>query len=473
MKRLRLCTQVVLTAMLCACSISLQGQTPEVHDLKVVDGQLTFSATFPTSPNDSTASNRLPDADFSLGVLNERPIPLNGTPNATQDTQKVSGPLPAGVFPGKQLLTIFYEGDSIAEDIYPVQSQLTGPGQQPLIVSMSPRGTSPGRVVTIEGKGFGDNINDIYIWFTTPEDTQLPRLFNSVINPAEVTYLTTPDVNGLQQLKFIVAGENSAGDMLRDSSASWLESELRLRVVVKGQPSANTMVLSIVASNYRTKLILMVLAIFVAFVLLIWFFYRWFRRHGSTNPLNLKSLVVDQTTNRLSLAKVQALAWTIVLAISYTYFILMTFLILDQSIIPDFDASLLILMGITTSGLLIARSQDKSTQQKAASVGTLDVAVSPSVWDLISENGTINLASLQLLLFTVIGIGVFIVYMTSPDLVETGLPTLPNTLLALMGVSQGGYITGKAVEGGSADPTVTTAAVPPVDPPKPENPPTT
>jgi|GEM_PF-5266674 len=452
MKQLTTNGWFVVMLVLCIFSLQAKAQKPTIHNFEVLNGRISFDATATNNPNDSTQGTNLPLDEFSLGVLNERPIPLEAVPNVAKDTQKVSGILPAGVFPGKRLFTIFYQGDSLTEDIYPVESQLTGPGQQPIIESITPHGTSPGKMVTIEGKGFGDNLNDIYIWFTTPDDTQLPMNFSQVINPATVTYLTTPDANGLQQLKFIVAGETSAGKLLQESPQNWLETELRMRVVVKGQPSANSEILSIVASSYRTKLILMVLGIFIGFSLLIWVLYKYYRRRGSKNPLNLRSLVVDQTTNRLSLAKVQALAWTTVLAISYTYYILMTFLILDQSVIPDFDASLLVLMGISTSGLLIARSQDKSSQQKMEAAGTLTTVDSPSVWDLVSENGTINLASLQLVVFTAIGIGVYIVYMTSPDLVETGLPTMPDTLLALMGISQGGYITGKSVEGGSAEP---------------------
>lgn len=431
---------------LCLIFFQSSAQTPIVHNFRVEEGQVSFDATLSSIPNDTTPA-KLPLDEFFLGVSHERPIPMEAYPNSTGDTLKVTTLVPAGVFPGKRMFAVLYQFDTAFIDIVTVPNPLTGTGQQPIIEDISPRGTSPGRVVTIEGRGFGDNLDDIYIWFTTSIDTALPKDLGHIINPTAPTFLTSPDANGLQQLKFILPGENSVGDDLAVEPTSWLEYELRMRVVVKGQPSANSEILSIVTGNYRTILLLIVLGIFAAVVLGIWGLSIYLRRRGVKGSIGLRYLVIDQTTNRISLAKCQALAWTIVLVISYSYYVLMVYTILDKSVIPDFDPSLLVLMGITTTGMLVARTQDKSKQTKAEEAGRLDVAENPSLYDLISENGTINLASLQLVAFTIVGIGIYIVYMTSPNLVETGLPTMPDTLLALMGISQGGYITGKSVEG--------------------------
>lgn len=442
---------------LCLIFFQTNAQTPVIHNFSAEGGQVTFDATLSSMPND-TSPAKLPLDEFFLGVSHERPIPMEANPNSTGDTLKVTSPIPAGVFPGKRMFAVLYQFDTVFIDIVSVPNPLTGTGQQPIIEDISPRGTSPGRVVTIQGRGFGDNLDDIYIWFTTSIDTALPPDLSHIINPTAPTFLTSPDANGIQQLKFILPGENSVGDDLQVEPTSWLEYELRMRVVVKGQPSANTEILSIVTANYRTILLVFVLAIFAAIVLGIWGISIYLNRRGFKGSIGLRYLVIDQTTNQLSLAKCQALAWTIVLVISYSYYVLMVYMILDKSVIPDFDPSLLILMGITTSGMLVARTQDKNKQTKAEEAGNLNVAANPSLWDLISENGTINLASLQLVAFTIVGIGIYIVYMTSPNLVETGLPTMPDTLLALMGISQGGYITGKSVEGSGASNAETTKA---------------
>lgn len=372
---------------------------------------------------------------------------MSSSPNPTKDTLKVFSRIPHGVFPGERTFKILYQTDTVASITFKVPNPLSGVSEQPIIESISPQGTAPGRMVTIRGRGFGDNLDDIYIWFTSNRDNDLPTSLAHVINPTDPTYLTSPDVNGVQELKFILPGEDRVDGDDPSFKQSWLEYELRMRVVVKGQPSANSEILSIVTNNYRTILLLLVLGIFTGIVGGIWALSIYLKRRGFKGGPSLRYLVIDQTTNRLSLAKCQALAWTIVLVISYSYYVLMTYMILDKSVIPDFDASLLVLMGITTSGLLIARSQDKTKQNKAAEAGKLDVAKNPSLWDLVMEGGSINLASLQLVMFTIVGIGIYIVYMTSPNLVETGLPTMPDTLLALMGISQGGYVTGKAVEG--------------------------
>ena len=173
----------------------------------------------------------------------------------------------------------------------------------------------------------------------------------------------------------------------------------------------------------------------------------------------LIDLMTNAETNRLSLAKAQALAWTIVLVISYTYYVIMVFLILDNSVIPDFDSSLLILLGISTGGMLVARGQDRN-------MGATEYtkrADKPRVSDLLMEGGAVSLARLQLVAFTIVALGIFIVYMTSPDIVSTGLPTMPTTLLALMGVSQGGYLASKTVEPGEAEIENTATETPPVN----------
>jgi hypothetical protein len=444
-----------LLVFLIAGNLSLLGQDntnpappnpPEITNFQVSDGCVKFTAySMSPPPFDSghvhSQAQTIPGLNelaYSLAIFPGPLRPIYGKFSPNDDSLLFMFKLPPGIFPGLNRFIVTYGKDTIFNEHMQVMSNNSAAGQQPLIESITPRGTRPGRSITLKGQNFGDDLNNIYIWYTNKNDLPL----NYSLEPGTPTYLTSPDASGVQTLRFSVPDQTEWDqniDNIRDSDL--LEHELRIRVVVKGQPSANGVTVSIVKPYFRARILLFLGIIIAFFVLLVWFLVWRMRKRGKPIHLTFKSLIVDPASNRYSLARIQALAWTLMLVISYTYFVVMTFLILDQSVIPDFDPSLLILMGISTGGLLIAGTQDRAKPDAMVAK-----AAAPSLSDLIMENGRVSMASLQLLLFTMVGLGIYMVYMSSPDLVETGLPTMPDTLLALMGISQGGYLTGKAVE---------------------------
>ncbi len=155
----------------------------------------------------------------------------------------------------------------------------------------------------------------------------------------------------------------------------------------------------------------------------------------------LRTLFIDKKTNTYSLSKCQAFAWTIVLIGSYFYLAIGTGLILGKGEIPDFNLSLLGMMGISYGGMLIARGSSIRNPKK-------DLTETPrQLSDLISEGGEISLPRLQLLGFTITAIIIYLYYLTSANLFVNGLPDFPSTLLGLLGISQGGYIGGKVAGG--------------------------
>lgn len=437
-------------------SVSIWGQdnTPEpgppelprINSFQVADGCVKFT-TYPATPvvldsgyayNLTNVIPGLNEFPYTLSIYPDPPNEIFGKLAEKEDSLKFLFKLPPGIFPGLNRFIVAYGSDTIFDQHIQVKSNNSLAGQQPLIESLTPRGTRPGRSITVTGQNFGDDLNNIYIWYTDKNDNPI----GAAMEPGFPTYLTSPDQNGVQTLRFSVPDERAWErnvDIIND--ADLLEHELRIRVVVRGQPSANAMTVSIVKPYFRTRILLFLAGIAAFFIFLIWLWIRWRKKRGKEIHLTFKNLIVDPVSGRYSLARIQALAWTCMLVFSYSYFVVMTFLILDQSVIPDFDASLLILMGISTSGLLIAGTQDRAKPESM--VVKTD---NPSLADLIMENGRVSMASIQLLLFTIVGLGIYTVYMSSPDLVETGLPTMPDTLLALMGISQGGYLTGKAVE---------------------------
>lgn len=211
-------------------------------------------------------------------------------------------------------------------------------------------------------------------------------------------------------------------------------------VFVNGQPSATTRVINLVNSNYQTLIFFMTVGIFcmigLGFVFLI-------RGRKGDNPRPWYFLILDGT-NHISLPKLQVLAWTFLLAFGYTYYALMRWLVMGDGSIPDFPGSLLVLLGVTSGGALISMSQNNSDKN-------LEWTKTPNIKDIIYEGGQLSLSKLQLILFTIISMTLYITYLADQQLVFLGMPEVPTNLLLLMGISQGGAIAGKSVESTEAN----------------------
>jgi len=93
-------------------------------------------------------------------------------------------------------------------------------------------------------------------------------------------------------------------------------------------------------------------------------------------------------------------------------------------------------MSISYAGFIASHFLNKKNPKNAIS------DTPPALSDLFMENGVIDITRLQLLLFTVVAV---IVYLYNLYLSNTlnGLPDIPATLHGLLMSSQGGYIGGK------------------------------
>ncbi|MFZ5812722.1 MAG: hypothetical protein ACOY4F_11810 [Thermodesulfobacteriota bacterium] len=148
-------------------------------------------------------------------------------------------------------------------------------------------------------------------------------------------------------------------------------------------------------------------------------------------------LLSDKNTNTYSLSKLQALLWTVVVVWSYVFLALGKGVLTGEAAIPNFNASLLGLLGISYGGLITAKGLGNTHPKN-------DLAVTQQkLSDFFSENNEISLTRLQLFVFTLVGVGIYIFYSFTPDFFDTGLPDIPTTLNGLFLVSQGGYIGGK------------------------------
>jgi len=153
-----------------------------------------------------------------------------------------------------------------------------------------------------------------------------------------------------------------------------------------------------------------------------------------------------------TLSKFQFLLWTIVIA--FTFFSITTIIVIgtDYSteqdyFIKDVPENLLAMMGISVAVPIVASSKTRRTkkikkQDDSRSFGAM----------FLNLQGNLDLARLQMFLWTIIGISIYLHTVFDEILTVTSsgelfLPDVSPTLLILMGLSQGAYLGSKFVGG--------------------------
>lgn len=136
-----------------------------------------------------------------------------------------------------------------------------------------------------------------------------------------------------------------------------------------------------------------------------------------------------------SLSKTQLLLWTMIVVGSYIYIWIIT---LD---LPTIDGSVLILLGISVGTSTISRGLDNSNFQKPGA-STIFVPSKGIIYDVLSDDQGLSVHRLQNVLFTVVIMCVFVANVLS----YLQMPAIDSTLLALMGISSAGYLSGKPME---------------------------
>ncbi len=293
-------------------------------------------------------------------------------------------------------------------------------GEQPEITRIEPLGGKVGDTITIYGKNFGGDRKKIKIQFIDPETNKQKE-----IKPIEPVFLAKVPDKQEYVLRFMTEDRR-----LLDNY--WLKRSVPINIIVNDQPS-NYMTFTLVTVNWEYKiafftiLLLIVLLIFQAFAI---------------KKINfLESVILDHRTNTYSLSKCQAFVWTFVLIGSYFYLAVGKSLIFGKGAIPDFNPSLLVLMGISYGGSLAAEQINRFFPKKDLTPPP------PRLINLISEGGEISLPRLQLVGFTITAIIIYLYNLSGADFLSKGLPDIPPTLLGLLGISQGGYLGGKLVSG--------------------------
>ncbi len=300
----------------------------------------------------------------------------------------------------------------------------------PILDKLEPIGGREGDTLTIVGKNFGNNTSNITITLMKKENK---NRFVNILDDLQPSYVYPPNATEHQKLEFVIPIDKGIECNLTGRNFLYNKGKLLVKVNVQ---KSNELELRFVRINWRRWAAL--IALIPVVILLLPLFVMAVK---VKNRDFLKTLFMDKKTNTYSLSKCQAFAWTIVLIYSYFYLAIGTGLILGKGTIPDFNSSLLGMMGISYGGLLIARGS-------SARIPKNDLKETPlRLSDLFSEGGEISLPRLQLVGFTITAIIIYLYYLTSANLFVNGLPDIPSTLLGLLGISQGGYIGGKVAGG--------------------------
>lgn len=311
--------------------------------------------------------------------------------------------------------------------LYNLPDRMEAAGKQPLILKITPNGGVPGETITILGKNFQNNMDHMFIQIIS-EDQDDYEYGDKELVTIQPFFLSPPDEKQVQELKFTIPTESTGSYKFYEKL---IGKNVKMKLLSNYRPST-TETLVILKPYWKWVGGILTIIVTMLFILSISFLLKKFNF--------THEILLDPKTNSYSLANFQSFAWTIVFLGSYFYVAISAGIILNTSELPDFNFSLIGLMGISYGGLLTSSYLDK---RKTEITFYKD---KPELKDLISDpNGGIDLSRLQLLGFTLITIIVYIFYLFKANVLN-GLPGIPETLHTMLLTSQGGFLGNKAIE---------------------------
>lgn len=315
--------------------------------------------------------------------------------------------------------------------LYTIPDRNENAGEQPLITEITPNAGVIGETITIRGRNFQDNLDNIYIYIIDEEQDPEYEYGDREKYTILPFYLSPKNEKEFQEVKFTIPSYDlkSEYDKYRLHEKIY-GKKLSIKLMANYRPSTTE---NLVLLKSYWKWIAGGFSIFVtaSFMLSIAFVLKKFNF--------THEILLDAKSNTYSLSNFQSFAWTIVFIGSYFYVAICSGLILDKSELPDFNYSLIGLMGISYGGLLTSSYLDRRKKENGTKKHK------PELKDLISDpEGGISLSRLQLLGFTLISIIVYIFYLFKANVLN-GLPGIPETLHTMLLTSQGGYLGSKAI----------------------------
>jgi hypothetical protein len=168
---------------------------------------------------------------------------------------------------------------------------------------------------------------------------------------------------------------------------------------------------------------------------LVWLILYIIARHYDLKGRNLILRIISSRDGYASLSQLQIILWTFVVGASAIY--VMT---LSGNLIA-ISAGTLTLLGIASTAGLLTRAQGAAAQNAPQPAG---VKAEPTWADLVvpdRSTGEIDVTRLQMLAFTLI-VAAFVLVKV---VVDYEIPTIPESFLVLMGISNGVYVTGRGI----------------------------
>lgn len=182
-------------------------------------------------------------------------------------------------------------------------------------------------------------------------------------------------------------------------------------------------------------LALLPIAVLVALVYMI---LKGYARSRNRRDMVLGLLLYEAQNQTYSLSRAQFILWMIVLTFSYVFIFFARGLVENRWEFPPLAGFAWTF--IISLGTLIG-AQATTAVRGAKGAGQ----VHPSLADLFVHGGVMALERVQQMLWTLISVFLFVYILIKNYSVTTELPTIPEQLLYLMGISSAGYLTGKAL----------------------------
>lgn len=170
----------------------------------------------------------------------------------------------------------------------------------------------------------------------------------------------------------------------------------------------------------------------------------------------LRLLFLDPETDTYSLSKLQFYLWTNAALFSYTYFFVSRVWV-QYATWPDVPGTLPGIIAVAAGTSIGSQFITSAKGSKGAG------SVEPGFADFITSGGVVAPDRLQMLLWTLFGVGAFFVAVLQQHPgTMTDLPPIPEHLLYLMGLSSAGYLGGKMAR--KPGPVINELTLAPVDP---------
>lgn len=322
---------------------------------------------------------------------------------------------------------------------YKIPDRMNKPGEQPNILGIEPKGGSIGDTMTLKVQNPGKDLDKISISILKSEkDQEKYKYKDKAACNIFPYYMSEEKIMGkgknrktYHEIKFTLSHYLS-----EECDIEYLYFEklfgksIQIKLYSNARPSkVETLIL--LSDHWKQFAVTMGLLITIIFMAMLAYL---------SKKINFfPDILLDTDTNSYSLANFQSFAWTIVLMGSYFYIAICQGLILGNPELPDFNFSLIALLGVSYGGMIASNYVDK---RKKENITRKD---KPELRDLIFDpHGGIDMARMQLFAFNMVSLILYVFYLIKSNPL-VGLPTIPETLHTLLGTSQAGYIGSQAV----------------------------